>query len=101
MKRKYRIKSKGRFLIFLTVVMVIVLGATGTALGEDFGRPGAAQTAYVAVEISAGDTLWDLALEYGPENQDVRKIVHAICQQNDIRAGEIYPGQTILIPQAV
>jgi hypothetical protein len=37
-------------------------------------------------------------VEFGPDNKDVREIVYAICEINDISADSIQPGQTILIP---
>jgi len=54
---------------------------------------------YTEVQIISGDTLWDLAKEYGPNDRDVRKVIHAICEINDISADDIQPGQSILIPQ--
>lgn len=97
MKKKHRIKSKFRFILFLTVSILMAISVTGTIFGansvESLTKP-----VYTEIIVQSGDTLWDLAEEFGPDHQDIRKVVHAICQLNDISADSIYPGQAILIP---
>ena len=46
----------------------------------------------------AGDTLWDIAQEYGSDNKDIRQVVFDICRLNDLRADELRPGQIIMVP---
>jgi nucleoid-associated protein YgaU len=97
MRKKYRIRSKFRFTLFLTIAILMVLSVTGTIFGanqaESLTKP-----VYTEIVIQSGDTLWNLAEEFGPDNQDTRKVVHAICNLNHISADSIFPGQTILIP---
>lgn len=97
MKKKYRIRSKFRFTLFLTVAILMAVSVTGTIFGanqaESLTKP-----VYKEIIVQSGDTLWNLAEEFGPVNQDTRKVVHAICNLNDISADSIFPGQTILIP---
>ena len=50
------------------------------------------------VEIKSGDTLWNIAETYMPDNMDTRKAVYQICSLNDISADELYAGMTIQVP---
>lgn len=100
MKKKYRIKSKIRFTLFLTVALIMLISITNTFIGvnqaESLTKP-----VYNQVIIQAGDSLWDLAEEFGPDGKDIRQVVYEICKINDISADSIYPGQTILIPSYI
>lgn len=98
MKKRYRIKSEFRFTLFLTLVMVMIILTAGTVLGANEALS-LTKPVYTEVQIISGDTLWELAKEYGPNDRDVRKVIHAICEINDITADDIQPGQSILIPQ--
>lgn len=97
MKKKYRIKSKIRFTLFMTIAMLLVFSAAGTIIGAN-NVESLTKITYSEVKVQTGDTLWDLAQEFGPDDKDVREIVYEICKLNKISAGSIHPGQTILIP---
>ncbi len=53
---------------------------------------------YLQVQVSRGDTLWNLAHKHNTNREDIRSIVYQIKKINDLETAEIYPGQTILIP---
>lgn len=53
---------------------------------------------YKEVVIKNGDTIWELAREYGPKNVDVRKTVHEIGRINDLHNYDVFPGQMVKIP---
>jgi len=100
MKKKYRIKSKFRFTLFMTIAILMFISAAGTAIGmnqaESLTKP-----FYTEIVVQSGDTLWELAQEFGPDHKDVREVVYEICRINEISADSIYPGQTILIPEYI
>ena len=98
MNKKYRIKSRFRFTLFITIVLVLIISIVGTVIGLNT-VDSLTKNTYSEIQIQSGDTLWDLAREFGPDDQDVRKVVHAICTLNNISAASIRPGQTILIPK--
>jgi Tfp pilus assembly protein FimV len=56
---------------------------------------------YIQVEITDGDTLWDIATTHMPDNMDPRKAVHIISQLNNTSASELRPGQILKIPTEV
>lgn len=98
MRTKHRIKSKFRFCLFLTLIMVLLISVQGIINGSDQALS-LTKPIYTEITIISGDTLWDLAKEYGPADQDVRKIVHAICNINNISADKLQSGQKIMIPK--
>jgi hypothetical protein len=96
-KRKHRIKSKFRFCLSMTIMLVIVISIGGNITGQNQALSITKPT-YTEVTVIAGDTLWELAKSYGPEGQDIRKIVHTMCKINNVSAERLQPGQKIMIP---
>lgn len=96
-RKRYRIKSKFRFITFLIIVICLITGAFGfmTGMSESTAIVTEDFTSYT---VGYGDTLWDIANEVNYHNTDTRKIVHAICQINDIGAGDLQPGMVLTIP---
>ena len=100
MKTKYRIKSKFRFTLFMTIAMLMVFSLAGTLIGINDAES-LTKATYTEIRVQSGDTLWNLADKFGPDNKDIREIVYEICKVNDISADSIYPGQKILIPEYI
>lgn len=97
MNKKYRIKSKVRFTLFLTLVIIIAFTAATTILGFNTANS-SSMNVYDQVEIHNGDTLWEIACEYCPDDMDVRAYVYNICDINDTSADQIEAGMKILVP---
>ena len=97
MKKKYRIKSKLRFTLFMTLMILFVLSTVGTSFGA-YNSQSLTKPVYSEILVQSGDTLWNLAQEFGPDGKDTRFIIHEIRRINDLQADSIYPGQKILIP---
>jgi nucleoid-associated protein YgaU len=97
MKKKYRIKSKFRFTLFMTIAILMMISITGTVIGAN-NAESLTKPVYSEIIVQSGDTLWNLAEEFGPDNKDIREVIFEICELNDISADSIQPGQTILIP---
>lgn len=96
-KKKYRIKSKARFLIFMTIVLTIFISGAGNLIGLN-NALSMEKTKFKEIEIHSGDTLWNIAAENKLDNQDIRSVVYEICDLNQISANKIQPGETLLIP---
>lgn len=55
-------------------------------------------TRYEPYIIRSGDTLWDIAKEFTPEDRDCRDTIAEIEEVNDIENSTIYAGQVIIVP---
>ena len=100
--RKYRIKSNFRFITFLVIVMGIAIGAFGFITGSNeaiaLDIPKDSVTP-ITIEVTAGDTVWDIAEHFKSDDTDTRKAVYEICQANDIPDGSIQSGMILTIPE--
>ena len=76
----------------LVVVLLSPLAAGAVRRGEAPDAP-----AQRAVVVRAGDTLWSIAQQAQPD-QDPRATVDAIQQLNQVDAGALVPGQTLVVP---
>ena len=97
MTKKYRVASKFRFTLFMTVLILCLVTVAGTLMGFNTASS-SSRDLYNIVEIEAGDTIWDIATEYGPTSSDARRIVQDICDINEITADELVAGQKIVVP---
>ena len=97
MSKNYRIKSRFRFTVFVVLTIVLMTTAANFALGLNTAASSTVQE-YMDVEVKSGDTLWNIAETYMPDNMDTRKAVYQICSLNDISADELYAGMTIQVP---
>ncbi|NLY81517.1 MAG: LysM peptidoglycan-binding domain-containing protein [Clostridiales bacterium] len=97
MKKHYKIVSPLRFVIFVTVVFVLVALLTINMLGLN-NASGSSKNYYKQIEVTCGDTLWDIADRNMPDDMDPRQAVYEISNLNDIDDGQIYPGQILLVP---
>jgi nucleoid-associated protein YgaU len=52
------------------------------------------------VVVHEGDTLWDLARDYGPAHADPRQTVSRIREANHLTGSLIRPGEVVYIPQS-
>lgn len=99
-KKRYRIKSKSRFIISIVIILITGIFIVGSALGLN-KVSGLTTVNYKTVEINPGDTIWNLAKAHGPKNADIRQMVKVICKHNDTTPNMLQPGQTILIPEDI
>lgn len=53
---------------------------------------------YESVVIQEGDTLWDLALQYAPEEQDIRSYIQEVRELNRMTSDQIHAGHSIILP---
>jgi hypothetical protein len=96
-KKRYRIKSRVRFFAFVLIVMLLSVTAANTMMGLN-NAEGQTKDQFTIVEVSYGDTIWDIARDHLSEGMDLRDAVHIIMSVNNISAEELQPGQTLKIP---
>ncbi|OUM44432.1 hypothetical protein B8W73_03580 [Arthrobacter agilis] len=82
--------------IALGVAALILLGAFLTSQAKA-GESAPASSSTVEVSVAAGETLWDLAVQYAPE-RDPRDVVAEIVELNDLHTSLVRAGQSIAVP---
>jgi LysM repeat protein len=92
---RYRVSNKSRFKVFLitSIVLLILLTSMVTYTVKAYSY---SEIKYIELQINSGDTIWDIAKEYGQTNS-IREDVYEIMKFNDLPDGYIYPGQTIKV----
>ena len=97
--KRYRIKSKARFITFVVIVLGLAIGAFGYVTGFDVSIALERPQDQMTVEVSSGDTVWEIADHFKSDGTDIRKAVYEICQANDLKDGMIHSGMTLTIPE--
>jgi len=87
------VRIRALFIISITVVVMLLLLASA-------GKASADLTDTIDYRVKSGDTLWEIAAEYGPDGVDRRRIVASIEKINDVSAETLQAGQVIEIPVA-
>lgn len=93
MNRKYVLKNKKRFYIFI-LLMSVMISCTliaGTVNGADTNPE------YTLVTVEKGDTLWDLAKDYC-KGGDIRRFIDSIEKINNLTDSTIFEGEVIKMP---
>ena len=96
-RTRVRVKSKFRFITFLVITFGLMVGAFGFAAGT-YESTASVTTDYATYAVEAGDTLWDIAEQVNDSDTDTRKVIHAICQINEIHADDLQPGMVLVVP---
>jgi nucleoid-associated protein YgaU len=98
--KRYRVKSKFRFITFIVVTAFLTIGLFTAVTGLNVSTALTKQDT-VKVTVESGDTLWNIAKEYKSNNTDTRKAVYEICHVNDIDASDLTPGMVLVIPSDI
>ena len=93
MNRKYTLKNRRRFYIFVMMVSILLscIFFAATVNGAD------TNAAFTTVTIDKGDTLWDLAKEYN-KGGDIRQYIHKIEKENNLVDSNIFEGDILKLP---
>ena len=75
-----------------------VYGDNAAAKGSINTAQSECETDYKSVVVRSGDTLWGIASVYSDPSKDIRVQIKEICTLNDVKPGNIYPGQIIKVP---
>jgi len=78
-------------IITMTIVVVLLLLASASNAST-----GPAET--LSYRVKGGDTLWQIAADFGPVDADRRHLVSILKDLNGIDAGALHIGQVIEIP---
>ena len=80
----------------LGALVLVWARSMGEAPGAGAGVEPVSRTSYV---VRSGDTLWAIARSAAP-GQDPRPVVDAILESNGLDAGDLVPGQMLVVPTA-
>ncbi|MGV3102612.1 LysM peptidoglycan-binding domain-containing protein [Rothia sp. 32237D007AR] len=101
--QKIRLTRRGRLVFrglpLLTMLALVVLGAlTLLAPGEAKSATADSVTPVSrTVTVVHGDTLWTIAADVAPE-EDNRDVITRIMKINDLTSAQLVPGQTLEVP---
>ncbi len=98
-KKKYRIKSPFRFVMFVVIILGLAIGAFGYISESNVSTALEQPEEQITVEVTAGDTVWDIAKHFAGNGTDIRKAVYEICEANDLQDAQIHSGMTLTIPE--
>ena len=96
-RKTYRVKSKFRFTLAVAVAIILLVTISNSILGLNQASS-LTKESFITIEVQPGDSLWNIACEYGPEHTDIRKTVSNICDINGIDGKNLVPGQSIKVP---
>lgn len=82
--------NKKRFIMSLSILLLIIISILNFSFAET-------KTIVEDYTVSAGETLWSIALNHKAKNQDVRDYIYQLRKINNLDNCIIYPNQIIKI----
>ncbi|ABN52007.1 MAG TPA: LysM peptidoglycan-binding domain-containing protein [Hungateiclostridium thermocellum] len=92
MKKKYVLKNKRRFFVF---VLFVLMGLTAV-ISRATSIYGYREPSYEAITVKRGDTLWSIAENYNKRG-DIRKYIYDIMILNNLEDCEIIEGMELKV----
>jgi nucleoid-associated protein YgaU len=96
---RLRLTCRGRRLALgVALGAAVALGLVVAPLVEGAGDGGLRLAGDRSVVVEPGDTVWSIAGEVAGADQDVRTVVDAIEELNDLEGAALVPGQVLELP---
>ncbi|WP_338541111.1 cell division suppressor protein YneA [Paenibacillus tundrae] len=96
-KKMLQLKARPLLLKIAIISLIVIIGCstmlTAFAGGEEDLLSGK------KVIVSQGDTLWNLSVEYKPQQMDTRVFVEVLKKINKLSSNSIQAGQVLILPQ--
>ena len=92
--KKRRIMFKARFLVILAVLFFGYISLSAGCENES-------KTEKMIYVVRSGDTLWEIAEEYCPNDMDMRKYIHNITEDNGLETLNIHPDMVLEIEREI
>ncbi len=89
------VSARIRALSIISIMVIVVLLLLASA---GYATPNPTET--TSYRVKGGDTLWQIAGDYGPEGTDRRAVIAVIERINGMDSGALQIGQVIDIPVA-
>ena len=97
-KKKYKIVNRFKFMRFIIILVSLVLIIILFFQKRNKAYSSLYEEQYIEIEITKGDTIWDIAREFMPKEYDIRKMVFEIKEINNMDNAKIYPGDSVKVP---
>ncbi|QCB93915.1 LysM peptidoglycan-binding domain-containing protein [Cellulomonas shaoxiangyii] len=93
-----RLTARGRLVVWLlALTLAVASGVGGAALSARADGPRGG-TEVERVVVAPGETLWGLAAAVAGPGDDVRDVVLQLMELNELPAGGLQAGQTVVVP---
>ena len=93
--KRYVIKSKFRFFVSVSLIMIISMTSIFTLVVSAKDSSG---VALIPEYVEAGDTIWELSIDYSGD-MDMRDYVSKVIDINKLHGASIRPGDLIYFPK--
>jgi hypothetical protein len=88
--------ARMRLMIFVVVIISSAFIAGGFLFGQE--STGMETPVYETVRVVSGDTLWDIARTYAPQDKSIRSFISEIKDVNDLSDSTLQIGMVLRIP---
>jgi len=92
MRKKYRLKNKKRFILFISFITFAFLTALFTVSAHGYK-----EYEYKEITVLQGDSLWSIAEKHCASG-DIREYIYKIMEINHLSKSNIYAGSKLYIP---
>lgn len=94
-KSKYRIISKGRFIFFLAIPVILFFSFL---FGMKVNAKNEIDLVFKSIYVENGDTLWSISNKYAPKSTDLRDYIDNVMEINQLKTSMLKPGQMLNVP---
>jgi len=96
---RLRLTTRGRVVLMTLAATPLVVAALMFSLnsGEAAATLESDESAFVYVDVSAGDSLWNIAEQHAP-GHDPREVVAQLIELNQLPSADVFAGQEIAVP---
>ena len=84
---------KKRFLLISSIVIMILVSVLVSKMNSERYE----NYVFKEYRVQKGETSWDIAVKNVPVGMDIRQYIYYMEEDNNIEAGNIYPGMILII----
>lgn len=92
---RYKIINKGRFLLFLSIPVIIIFSIL---FGMKVNARNETGSTFESIYVEEGDSLWSISNKYAPKNMDIRLYIDNVMEINELETVMLRPGQMLNVP---
>lgn len=93
--KRYIIKSKLRFFISISLIMIFSMSSIFILV---VNAKGSNEVSMIPQYVEVGDTIWGLSVNYTGE-MDIREYISKVMDINDLQNANIKPGELLYFPE--